>query len=276
MNNTIPLKKRLRIYISDVVNAQKKLTPRADNGFRVLLYHSVTDKLVDNEWEENTTPKELFDRQMKYLADKKYSVIDCKKAVRYVKENREICARTVAIAFDDGYRNFYTNALPVLKKYNFCATLFLGVNLLRDYSNDAQYLSRQEIMDVKKNELIDFGCHSLAHKALSTLDKKELDEEISGAKQKLEYLTQSEIELFAYPFGHSKSYNKKAIDKIKSAGYIGSFTTTFGLNDFNKDPFLLRRNRISWIDELNEFEKHLNGSYDWCSLFECLRLKRRR
>ena len=252
----------------------KRPLPRVDNGFRVLLYHSITDKLLDNEWEENTTPKQLFDRQMKYLADKKYNIINCKKVIRYVKESRKIPTGTIAITFDDGYRNFYTNALPILKKYNFCATLFLGVNSLRDYSGDAQYLSCQEIMDVKKSGLIDFGCHGLTHKALSTLDGKELDEETTGAKQKLEYLTQSKIELFAYPFGHNKSYNKNVIDKIRSAGYAGSFTTIFGLNDSKKYYFLLRRNRISWIDELNEFKKHLNGSYDWCSLFEYLRFKR--
>ena len=274
MKNRLPLKKRLRIYIGDLVDKRKEFMPESDNGFRVLLYHSITDKLVDNEWKENTVPKELFDKQMKHLADKKYNIISCKKAVRYIKENRKISARTIAITFDDGYRNFYTNALPTLKKYSFCATLFLGVNLLRDYSGNAQYLSHQEIMNVKKSELVDFGCHSLTHKALSTLDEKELDEEIIGAKRKLEYLTQSKIELFAYPFGHSKSYNKNVIDKIKSAGYIGSFTAIFGLNDFKKDCFLLSRNRISWIDELSEFGKHLNGSYDWYALWQDLGYKR--
>lgn len=274
MKNNVPLKKKLRIYIGNVVDVRKKILPRADNGFRVLLYHSVTEKLVENEWEENTIPKELLDRQMKYLADKKYNIMNCKKAIRYAKEDREFPAKTIVISFDDGYKNFYTNALPILKKYNFCATLFLGVNLLCDYSNDAQYLSRQEIMNIKKTGLIDFGCHGITHRILSTLDEEELNGEIVGAKQKLEDLTESKIALFAYPFGHSASYNTNVIEKIKSAGFIGAFTTIFGLNDFRRNHFLLRRNRISWIDELNEFEKHLNGSYDWCALCEYFRYKK--
>lgn len=274
MKSTLPLKKRLRIYIGDAADKWKKLMPQSKNGFRVLLYHSITDKLVDNEWEENTVPKELFDKQMKYLADRKYNVINCRKAVRYLTENKEIPDRTVAIVFDDGYRDNYTNVLPILKKYSFCATIFLAVSFLRDYSGNAQYLSSQEIMNIKKTKLINFGCHSFTHEALSMMNVKKLDEEIRGAKQKLEYLTQSEIELFAYPFGHSKSYNKNVIEKIKSAGFIASFTTIFGLNDFKKDYFLLRRNRISWVDELDEFEKHLSGAYDWCGLCEYFRHKR--
>lgn len=274
MKNSLPLKKKLRIYISDLADKWKKLMPQSAKGFRVLLYHSITDKLVDNEWEENTVPKGLFDKQMQYLADRKYNVINCKKAVRYLIENKEIPDRTVVVVFDDGYRDNYTNALPILQKYNFCATIFLAVNLLRDYSSNLQYLSCEEVLNIKKTGLIDFGCHSLTHRALSMIDGKRLDEEIKGAKQRLEHLTQSEIDLFAYPFGHSKSYNKHVIEKIKLAGFISSFTTIFGLNDFKKDLFLLRRNRISWIDELDEFKKHLSGAYDWCSLFECLRFKK--
>ena len=276
MNDAKPLKKKLRIYIGDVVDKWKKFEPQSDNGFRVLLYHSITDKLVNDEWEENTVPKGLFDRQMKYLADRKYNVINCKTAIRYLIENKEIPAKTVVIVFDDGYRDNYTNVLPILKKYSFCATIFLVVDFLRDYSDNVQYLSCQEITNIKKSELIDFGCHGLTHKALSMIDGKKLDEEIRDAKQKLEYVTQSEIDLFAYPFGHSKSYSKKVIERIKSAGFIGSFTTIPGLNNFKKKCFLLRRNRISWIDELDQFEKHLSGSYDWCSLFEFLRFKKYR
>jgi peptidoglycan/xylan/chitin deacetylase (PgdA/CDA1 family) len=145
---------------------------------------------------------------------------------------------------------------------------------LQDYSADTRYLSCSELINIGKSGIIDFGCHGLTHEALSRLDIKQLDEEILGARHKLEYLTHNKIDLFAYPFGHSKSYNANIIKKVKDAGFIGAFTAIFGLNRFDTDPFLIRRNCISWLDELDNFEKHLMGAYDWYALFEYFRPKR--
>lgn len=276
MNKSVPLKKKIRIYIGSVVGFGKRLIPLADNGFRVLVYHSITDKVITNEWEESTTPKDLFVRQMEYLADNKYNIISCKQGIEYMTSRLKIPSRTVAISFDDGYRNNYINALPALKKYNFCATIFITVNFLRDYSSNPQYLSCSELLDIKKSGIIDFGSHSFSHRTLTMLDKPELDKEIRQAKQKLEDIVDDKIDLFAYPFGHSKSYDRKVVEAIRSAGFTGAYTTIFGLNDFRSDPFLIRRHRISWLDELDEFEKHLSGAYDWCALCESFRYKRSR
>lgn len=276
MISKLPLKKRLRISIGDIVEKVKLPIRNTNGGFRVLLYHSVTEKLVENEWEENTTPKELFAKQMKYLIENGYKIVSCKEAVDCLAKKKKIPDKTVAIAFDDGYRDNCVNAFPILKKYNIHSTIFLTVDFLYSHPKNTQYINYAEIVNIKKSGLVDFGCHSITHRILSTLDEEELNGEIAGAKQKLEDLTESKIALFAYPFGHSASYNTNVIEKIESAGFIGAFTTIFGLNDFRRNHFLLRRNRISWIDGLDEFEKHLNGSYDWCSLFECFRFKRYR
>ena len=123
---------------------------------------------------------------MKYLADNKYNIISCKEGVDYLIRNRTIPPRTAVITFDDGYKNNYVNAVPVLEKYNFPATIFLTADFLSDYSGDKRYLSLPEIKDMQKCRLIDFGCHGLTHKALTMLDADGLDKEIKVAKQKLE------------------------------------------------------------------------------------------
>ena len=274
MRKRLPIKKAFRIYTSEFVDKFFKLIPKNEYGFRVFVYHSVTEELINNDWEENTIPKELFALQMKYLAENNYNVVGCREAVHHLIEKRKLPDRTVVITFDDGYRNIYKNALPVLEKFGFFATIFLTVNYIHEFSDDSTYLSPQEIVSIKQSGLFDFGCHGLTHKALVILNDRKLDKEISYAKSKLEQLIQNKIELFAYPFGHSKSYNPHIIEKLKSEGYIGSFTGIFGLNDINKNRFLLRRNRISWLDGIGQFRKHLNGSYDWCALFEPFRAKR--
>jgi len=275
MKQKIPFKKRLRIRFGDIVH-KKKASSRSDLGLRALVYHSITDKLVENEWGENTTPKDLFARQMKYLANNKYNVISCEQGIEYLTSSQQIPPRTVVITFDDGYSDNYINALPILKKYNFRATIFLTADFLRDHSGNMQYLSCSEISDIKNSGIVDFGCHGLTHKALSMLDEEGLEKETKGAKLKLEGIINNKMVLFAYPFGHSGSYNRKVVNALRSAGFKGAYTSIFGLNHPKTNPFLLRRNRISWLDDLDEFEKHLIGAYDWCAICECFRDKRYR
>jgi len=262
----IPFKKRLKISAADIVYRSRRLVPHADKGIRVLVYHSITDKLIENDWDENTTPKDLFDRQMGYLADNKYNIISCRQVIQYLTDYGKIPPRAVALTFDDGYKDNYTNAFPILKEYNFCATIFPTINFLRDYSGQARYLSSLEIINMRKSGIIDFGSHGLAHKALTRIDEQQLNKEIEGAKQKLEEIINEKIDLLAYPFGHIGSYNKNIAEKAKAAGFAGAFTSIFGLNSLKTDAFSVRRNRISWLDNLREFEKLLAGAYDWYAL----------
>ena len=270
---TLPIKKRLKIQAGDAAHKRKKLKPQKA-GFRTLLYHSITDKLIENEWPENTTPKDLFCIQMKYLSDNNYNVISCDTALEHITKNKEIPPRAVAITFDDGFKDNYRNALPALKKYSFPATIFLAADYLNNPPYNAEILNQSEIREIRTSGIIDFGCHGLTHRALTTLGREELDKEIAGAKNRLEDIINGEVSLFAYPFGHVKSFNKGIVEKIKRAGFKGGFTTVFGLNDSRRDPFSLRRNRISWLDNLGEFEKHLNGSYDWYAVYQYFMPKR--
>ncbi|NQT00247.1 MAG: polysaccharide deacetylase family protein [Candidatus Omnitrophica bacterium] len=267
-------KKNIKSQISNLIHKSKKLDPGNHFGFRALVYHLVVDRPIENEWDEQTTPKDLFESQMKYLCDNQYNVLSCTQALRYLINRENIPPKTIAITFDDGYKDNYTNALPVLKKYNFPATLFLTADLLRDYSGRENFLSRSELLEMKDSGIIDFGCHGLTHRALTLLDEQRLNEEIRTARQRLEEITGGKIELFAYPFGHSGSYNQDVVNKVRREGFLGAFTATFGLNHPKIDIFLLRRNRISWLDDLSEFEKHLSGAYDWYALWQSFSPKR--
>jgi peptidoglycan/xylan/chitin deacetylase (PgdA/CDA1 family) len=264
----MPLKKKIRMAISTIVDGSKFVMPGPARGFRVLLYHSVTERPIENEWRENTIYKYLFASQMAHLRAERYNIIRCEEAVNYLTGKGEIPDKTIAVTFDDGYRDNYLNALPILKKYDIPATVFLTADFLANNQSCSRYLGRSDITEMEKSGLIDFGCHGLSHKILSAMDDKELKRETKDAKHRLEDLLRREVRLFAYPFGHSGSYNQNVIEEIRSAGFLGAFTAIHGMNSHARNIFLMRRNRISWLDDLREFKKHLNGSYDWYSLFE--------
>ena len=88
----------------------------------IIMYHRVgTNKDI---WSIDTTDTSDFEKQMKYLL-KTHKIISLEKLARAIIEKRALPKRAAVITFDDGYKDNYTNAFPILKKYNIPATIFL-------------------------------------------------------------------------------------------------------------------------------------------------------
>ena len=100
------------------------------NGAVILMYHSISDgtdiSYIDPS---NDMNKSIFEFQMKYL--KRYcNVISLTELNNLMTKGKEIPCRTVAITFDDGYKNNFTNAVPILNKYDLPATIFLATKYI--------------------------------------------------------------------------------------------------------------------------------------------------
>ena len=270
----LPLKKKMRLAVGDLSTAWKRFFPGQSNGFRVLVYHSITDTTQTGDMEETTTPRDLFSEHMGYLRSRNYHIVSLEQAADCLVQGRPIPDRAVAVTFDDGFQDNYANAFPVLAEKRIPATIFVTADYLRDVSNNATYLSLAELQEMTASGLIHIGCHTMTHRILTGLSKKGLHYEIEEAKNRLQDLTGQSVSLFAYPFGHSKSYNKEIIEKVRKAGFTAACIGISGLNDHRTDRFEIRRNRISWLDSLCEFEKHMKGATDWSAKFEFLRQKR--
>ena len=90
--------------------------------FAVLLYHRV-DACRDPY--SSAIPAHVFDAQMSYLANN-FNVMSLSQLLDRVEQGIGVEPRTLAITFDDGYRDNYTYAHPILEKYNLPATLFVA------------------------------------------------------------------------------------------------------------------------------------------------------
>ncbi len=96
---------------------------------RILLYHRVLD-LNEKKRDLHSLPGiivsvKMFDQQMKYLS-KNYNVISLEKFVHSLKDNLPLPQKGVVITFDDGWKDNYSFAFPILKKYRLPATIFLS------------------------------------------------------------------------------------------------------------------------------------------------------
>ncbi|MDL2280928.1 polysaccharide deacetylase family protein [Selenomonadales bacterium OttesenSCG-928-I06] len=202
------------------------------NGIPILLYHHVSDEKT--ALPELTVSSEEFDYQMKKLKDSGFSTITTEELLNYMSNKQvRLPEKPIVITFDDGYEDNYTYAFPILKKYNFKATIFMvGVNI------DAnKRLSTQQMKEMV-NYGIEFGSHSITHSSLPALNKTELIKEIKNSKKQIEQVIKKEVSLFSYPYG---DYNLNVLESTEF-NYKGAVTVLPGPVKSNYDNvFLMRR-----------------------------------
>ena len=90
----------------------------------ILCYHGIA---VDDEdrWDPALfMSQSTFERRMRLLREGRYHVVTLTEGLRRLREGR-LAPRSVAITFDDGNHDFFTRALPVLKRYGLPATVYL-------------------------------------------------------------------------------------------------------------------------------------------------------
>jgi peptidoglycan/xylan/chitin deacetylase (PgdA/CDA1 family) len=210
----------------------------------VLMYH----KISPGKKEKYRISPEKFASQMEYLSKKGYQTILPDDLLEFVKEGKVFPEKPVLLTLDDGYKDNFTYTYPILKKYNFKATIFLVTQYIGKKNEwgkeDEEILSWEEIGKMRK-EGFSFGSHTHTHPNLLELSRDKVLSEIRDSKRILEERLEEPIRFFAYPYG---KFNFQIRDMIKKAGYLGAFSTLPGKNGIDEDPFLLRRILVRGYD----------------------------
>ena len=259
-NHRLPAKIRLRQMGGRLAFAIRG-GDDGDRTVRVLNYHEITDEQVAGDWDQMTTPKALFAEQMEWLRGAGYRVIDAHEAVELVAGTRPWPTEPVVVlTFDDGFRNYLTNAWPVLERHGFPSTLFIPTHLVGQHNGRLDW---SDIHHLARSGLVSYGSHSATHKKLRRLPVETVQRELQDSKRCLEERLQRPVTLFAYPYGSYDAFDGSTIEALKATGFRGAFTTIAGANRPGTDPFRLRRTRISWVDGPAEFRMTLAGAFDW-------------
>ncbi|MCP4609840.1 MAG: polysaccharide deacetylase family protein [Planctomycetes bacterium] len=186
----------------------------------ILTYHS-----IDDSGSVISTSPTKFQSQMKYLHDKHFNIISLNEMVKCISERQTVPPKSVVITFDDGFKNFYSTAYPVLKEYGFTATVFLVPGYCgRNNQWDGQpkeipvmdLLNWEEIREMADNS-IDFGAHTMNHADLSRLLAEQAREEIVKSKHAIQKYLKKDVQLFAYPYGRLTDEVKDIIKNNFSA-----------------------------------------------------------
>lgn len=214
----------------------------------VLMYHSIA-------YEKNNDlriPKEKLRQEMQIIKDNGFTPITLDQLYNHFTKETAIPSKPIVITFDDGYRDNYLNALPVLKEFGFKATVFV---ITCQIDSGTDFMTSAQLKEMNANG-IDVECHTVTHPHLAQLDYDKQATELKDSKSKLEALLNKKINYIAYPYG---SYNDNTVKITESLGYKMAFTTNEG--QANKDQGILTLDRIyvSNSNSLDYFKKQITG-----------------
>ncbi len=177
--------------------------------------------------------------------------------VEGIEKGAKFSHNTVVITMDDGYKDNFTYAYSVLKKYGFPATIFLITN---NIGTDANFLNWDEIRDMLKYR-ISFGGHTKNHVYLPSIKEKAiLWDEIASCKEHIEEHTGAAVSYFSYPRG---GFTEEIKTLVKRAGYKAACTTNRGYDILDKkDVYELNRISMRNRDNAISLWAKLSGYYN--------------
>jgi peptidoglycan/xylan/chitin deacetylase (PgdA/CDA1 family) len=182
----------------------------------VLMYHSVST-VDDGPLRDLAVPAERLREQLGALAEAGYALVGQTEALR--RKESDPNAMVVGLTFDDGYLDFLTAGLAVLRDVGATATLYVSVGHIgRDAAPMAttgtfgSLLSWDQVREVAAAG-IEIGNHSLIHHPLDVLRPVVLDAEIRESKERLEQEISAAIPSFAYPHGYNSGRVRATVAK---------------------------------------------------------------
>lgn len=219
-----------------------------DKGIPVLMYHSINYE-KDNEL---MVPKETFREQMNYLKENGYTTLTLDELYDFFLNNKPVPEKSVVITFDDGYKDNYINAYPILKEFNFKAVVFVITNNMNNHNN---FITSEQAIELDNNGM-EIQSHTVNHEKLYTLDYDSQLKTLKESKRFLENLLKKEISYIAYPYG---VFNNTTIRATEDAGYKMAFTTAGTWSDKSDGLYTLDRVYISSKFDMNEFHRRLTN-----------------
>ncbi len=208
----------------------------------IIIYHYVevvTDKKDFIRKSLSITPEE-FESQIRYLQQKGYQTIFVKEIPNIVSGKINLGNNLIALNFDDGYRDFYTDVYPILLKYKIKATVYI----VPAFIGGGNYMTQQQIKEIYQSGLVEIGAHTLNHIDLPSVSLEDAQKEIIESKEYIENTFGVSVESFCYPYGF---YNDKIVSIVKAAGYTTAVSEALGTTQSANNLFYLSRMRVGYF-----------------------------
>ena len=221
------------------------------HGAVILQYHHVSESLPA----VTSVSSETFTEHMQYLKDNNFNVIPLDELITSLQAGQPLTDKTVAITFDDGYKNNYEEAAPILEKFDYPYTIFVNPELIDE--GKSYVMTWQQLKELsKKGALI--SNHTQIHNYLHRKQPGETEEvwlartkeDILSAQQRIKEEIGHDYKYLAYPYGE---FNNSLQQLVKSLGFvgIGQHSGAVGIHsDFTRLPRFPASGFYSKLDTL--------------------------
>ena len=217
----------------------------SDSGILPLMYH----RFNENKYPSTNIQMDVFKKHIETIKNTGYKFYDPKS---FISEfNLPKNEKKILLTIDDGFKSFYEEAWPYLKKNKIPFILFVSTEPVGKFG----YMNWNEIKEIEQSKFGYIGHHSHTHEYLIDMSEEEFTNDIETAtkifKEKLGYSPA----IFSYPFGEYSLFIKNYISK----NFDVAFGQHSGIIDINKDKYELPRFPINEkYGEIKRFKSLIN------------------
>jgi peptidoglycan/xylan/chitin deacetylase (PgdA/CDA1 family)/GT2 family glycosyltransferase/SAM-dependent methyltransferase len=221
----------------------------------ILMYHRVAAGGAPETARYRVSP-ESFEAQLRYLSESGFRSVTLGEWGRAMRARRPLPGRCVLVTFDDGYRDFLTEAWPLLRRYGLGATLFVVADEVggrnrwdRGLGETLELLDWDELRALR-GEGLELGSHASTHPRLTRLSVDDVVREAIRSRRRLERSLDGAVDALAYPYGDVDAAVRRLVG---ACGYDYGLTTAGGRARLAGDPLELPRIEISGEYTLADF-----------------------
>lgn len=196
------------------------------NSVRCMYCHNLFDDQI-----------ELFEEIIIHLK-KQSKFISTKKLIDILLSKNKIESNLLHLSFDDGFKNNFTNALPILIKHDIPAIFFVSTSYIScswkmakdfclnraNYSGVIQFMDWEDLTEIS-NLGYEIGSHTKTHQRFSDIsgDRCLMENEILGSKHILEEKLNKDCDYISWPYGKLDDSDYKSLGFVKETGYKACF-----------------------------------------------------
>lgn len=194
----------------------------------IFLYHHIVKEESEIQYDYMQTTEKTFEEQIRGLENLGYHFISYQDLIDYNNGQKKLYKKSCVLTFDDGCKDIYTNAYPILQKYNIPFTMFVVTNAV----GADGCVSWEELKEMQDSGLALIASHSTNHTEFNKLSVAETLENVDSSYKALEEnLGEQKTKIFTYPYG---LYSQEQLEPLKEEGYVINLTD----NKINKSKDL--------------------------------------
>jgi len=212
------------------------------------MYHYVSSppEGADKYRQDLSVSPEEFRKQMLFLKEQGFTAVDFYDLTLAIVSKGELPDKPIIITLDDGYRDNYENAYPILSELGFEATFFIPTEFIDQ--NNPEYLTWTMIEEMAASDMR-FESHSKTHPDLTGQERNFIVWEVLGSQETLEAHIGYRPRYLAYPGGR---YDDQVIELLTELDFWGAVTTAggrwHGFDDRYEWTRVRVRNKTSMVD----------------------------